>query len=1186
MKPTLPTDGPSRRSAALLAGLAAVKAIGLILLAQAIAAGIAGLAAGTGMDLVPLLGFGAAGAVLRAGAVWGTQFVAQRAALGAKERLRRQLVGAALEGRLRPLPAGTGPARHEEVGHGALAALASRGLDGLDGYYAKYLPALVSAAVLPVFIGARILWSDWVSALILVLTVPLVPLFMALIGLHTQDRIARAAAGLDRLSNQLSELAQGLPALVGLRRARGRRQGLEAVSNGYRETTMGTLRTAFLSGLALELISTISVAVVAVFIGVRLAYGTMGLEAGLLALLLAPEVFLPLREVGAAFHDSEDGVEAMRRTRDLLPEEAAPAHETAPGPDRQLLASAENLSVTYAGSDAPASAARSFTLHDGEVLVLDGASGTGKTTVLHAVLGLLPAGTVTGGRLHVPRPGSTAWIPQHPRFTQATPAAELGLHAPQAGLQGIAAALAAVNAAGLADRELTALSPGELRRVAVARALARLSDPAVSLLVADEPTAHLDPASAQCVRVALASVRDAVGMMVATHDARLAEQLRERAGGTPDGMPGFAGSPAPGAASPACGAAEGGAACAALVPAGADVPATATKADSPTAAAANPASSGAAAPDEHASTALPGTWRRRWSLLRTIPWWRGGMTAGILLAAASVLAGAALTGVSGWLIVTASTQPPILLLMVAIVGVRFFGLARSVLRYAQQLAVHRAVLDWATLLRARLWDGLAERPAHWGRLSRQGSALRHLVADVDELRDAAPRALVPIPAAVLVWAATVATAWVLLPETAWVVAAAGLLGLLLNPLLVLRLERGSSVLVARHRSWLSGRIGTLVHTAGDLRANGAAEAALADFGSREALSQKPLLRTAAGAGLGQALAVLAAGLGALSAMGAVALQGGTGPAVAALAAVVVLLSLAMAEPFANAAEAAAQLPVLDDRLHAVHAVLTPDADESAPLAAGDGGTGTTPAGPRLQGLRVAGADIAWAGSEPVATGVDIRVERGEWLTVSGPSGAGKSSLLAVLLGILRPRRGALLLADENGRTFDAWAAAGGGEPADAAEAVAGLLGRIAWCPQEAHLFDSTLAANLSLARAATDPRADAELVEALEAVGLGSWFAEQSDGLATRLGSGGHRLSGGQRQRLAVARALVARADVVLLDEPTAHLGADEALELMHDLRRALAGAAVVMVTHDARLAAPGDARLRLGESVLAGVQA
>ena len=172
---------------------------------------------------------------------------------------------------------------------GAEGMLASRGLDGLANYFSAYLPALVTCAVLPLMIGVQILIADWVSALIVVLTVPLVPVFMILIGFHTQERVELAARGLDRLSNHLLELARGLPVLVGLRRASAQRKALADVCEAYRKSTMATLRTAFLSSMALELISTISVAVVAVFIGVRLVAGDMGLEAGLLALKPLPE---------------------------------------------------------------------------------------------------------------------------------------------------------------------------------------------------------------------------------------------------------------------------------------------------------------------------------------------------------------------------------------------------------------------------------------------------------------------------------------------------------------------------------------------------------------------------------------------------------------------------------------------------------------------------------------------------------------------------------------------------------------------------------------------------------------------------------------------------------------------------------------------------------------------------------
>ena len=1155
---TTPAGGPHqglrevpRGQLVLLAALAAVKAVGLILLGQALATGITAVADGTvgshpgtvldlAGSLAPLCLLGALGVLLRAAATWGMTHAAQRTARGTKERLRHRLVAAELTGRTRPggADAPNGP--------GAVAALATRGLDGLDEYYTTFLPALVGAAVVPVFIGARILAADWVSALILVLTVPLVPVFMALIGLHTQDRVAHAAAGLDALSNQLAELAQGLPALIGLRRSAHRRQGLTAVSRRYRESTMSTLRTAFLSGFALELIAMISVAVVAVFIGVRLVYGQLGLDVGLLALILAPEVFLPLRAVGAAFHASEDGLEALRRAEDLLGEDLEgprPAAEDPEGADEEpgpVGLRVHDLVVRYAGAQAPALSREELTVAPGERTVLDGPSGSGKTTLLHALAGVLPADAEVAGVIEVPGAARTAWIGQHPRFTEPTATAELRLYAPDAAPTELTRVLQDVRAGHLATLPLERLSPGELRRIAVARALLRIRCAGACVLLADEPTAHLDEVSAAAVRSALAGLVDEVTLVVATHDRELAAMLRP---------------------TPAAGQLQ------APREIRGDLPATQASVALPP---------GPATPEtaEGATPAPASAWPARRGLLRSIRWWRSGMAGGILLATASVLSGAALTAVSGWLIVNASTQPPMMVLMVAIVGVRFFGLGRAVLRYAQQLAVHRAVLDWATTLRARLWDALSDRPAGWGKLTRSGDALRYLVADVDELRDAAPRVLVPLPAAILAWLGSLITAALVFPSTTVIFLGAGVLGFLLGPWLAVRIERGSAVEAARHRSWATGRISTLFTAAADLRANGVATRAATGFTRRDRQASTTLLRAAMGTGLGEAIAVLTSGLAALGCLLVAGAGGAAGADAAALLAVVALLALSLNEPFANASEAASKLPLFGDRLDAVGRILLPEDDDApAPLPASASEGAVNDAGcdggkARVESLQLDRVSVTWTGTTAVVEQISARVERGGWLAITGPSGSGKSSLLAVLLGLVRPSHGAFRLEDGSGRVLDPWR-----EPEHAAP----LLGRITWCPQEAHLFDSSLRNNLSLGRAAHDPATDAELHAALHRVGLGTWFAQQGQGLATRIGSGGHRLSGGQRQRLAVARALVARADAVLLDEPTAHLGQGEALELIADLREALSGMAVVMVTHDTAMAAGADTVLDLG---------
>lgn len=1115
MKPALPAGTGSRPVLALLAGLAAFKAIGMILIADALATAIAQLAAHGAADVPRLLAMGLLGALLRSGAVWGTQFAARRAGLGAKEKLRGQLMQAGLSGT-------PGPGA-ELPGHGALSALASRGLDGLDNYYTKYLPAVVSAMVIPLLVLVRVLVADWVSALVIVLTLPLVPVFMILIGLHTQDRVKAAAAGLDRLSNQLLELAQGLPALIGLRRAEGKGRALARVSEDYRQSSMKTLRTAFLSGLALELIATISVAVVAVFIGVRLVYGNMGLEAGLLALILAPEAYLPLRELGAAYHSSEDGVEALERSEKFIAAgDATAADRATPDPAPGNVLEIRDLTVQHPGSPAPI--LHGFTLHlaAGESHVLDGPSGTGKSTLLHAVLGRLAASSVRGGLAL--RPERTAWISQHPQFTEDTVRGEIMLHAGDSpdgdSLNGTSldnATLATVcrdaNIEHLLERRLVDCSPGELRRVAVARVLARVAtDPDIELVLADEPTAHLDEVSAARIRTALHALAAQCSLLVATHDRVLASALRGTA------------APAPHASAESAVAED----ALARVPAG-DGPRT------------------AAGTGKHPLA--------HWKLLRSLPWFRGGMGLGLLLATLAALFGVGLTGISGWLIVTASHQPPMLHLMVAIVGVRTFGLGRAVLHYAEQLKIHDAVLRFSGNLRQRLWDGLAAQPRMWGRLTRSGAALGHLVAEVDEVRDAVPRVLVPPVAGIATWAVVSIGIGFWAPQALPVALLLGLLSLVVLPLAVLAIERRATVAVSEHRIWLGSRVPTLLRAAPDLRANNATGTALAEFARQDAKATAMLRASARGAGLAQGGAAL---LSALAAVLAVAVTTGAGEP----AAVAGLLLLALGEPIANTATSVQQVPQLDDVLKRVWANLDhADLEQVGATPAGAPGkapeTAFTPMGIRLRDARA-----GWETGTPVFEHADVEVEAGSWVGLTGPSGSGKSTMLATFLGALPVDSGELQVRH------------GAGEWRTATDAE---LHSVSWCPQEAHLFDSSIRSNLGLGRELEDQPADSELASVLEQVGLGQWFSALPDGLETRIGSGGHHLSGGQRQRLAVARALVARSRVLLLDEPTAHLGADEAVELIADLRGALKECAVLIVTHDAAIAALTDRVVDLG---------
>ncbi|MFC0580872.1 thiol reductant ABC exporter subunit CydC [Micrococcoides hystricis] len=1144
--PEPPESSAGRRAIGIFALFAIIKAIGWILIAQAVAEAITPFAALAGKTDVPSLKallaphiepfqqlpatanldtaliLGLVGAGLRGLAAWGTEVVANRIALGEKEHYRYRILKHRLTGSL-----------PQRVGDESV--LITRGLDGLDDYYKKYWPALVSAAIIPVILGFWILMADWVSALVLVLTIPLIPLFMILIGQHTEERVDEAAEGLARISQNLYELARGLPALVGLHRAGVHAKALRRVSERYRAATMKTLRSAFMSALALELIATLSVAVIAVFIGVRLVYGHMDLFAGIVVLVLAAEVYLPFRDIGSAYHASEDGLEALKRIRDQLNDPRPKTLQSTKPDSTNTEVGFSGLTVKYHGASVPVLSNADLQAPAGALTILASASGTGKSTILKLLAGVLGDELVDFSARTVQLPQDRLYLSQHPVFTEATVAAEMQLYTGSGTMakSHITDALNLCSAEHLRHRELAQLSPGEQRRVALARVIAR----ALSQLEAghnvsiflDEPTAHLDEVSAERIRVGLTRLIQRfpmISVVAASHDRKLharADQLLDiDAAGKLTAM---------------------------RVESEHDCPALQHIADDGT------------------STSTPrplrkevetsGTSQSLWGLLKYLPLRNWRFLGGVGLAAITVLAAAALAALSGWLIVQASYQPPVLYLLAIIVGVRFFGIGRAAFRYAERLATHRAILDWANDLRLTLWNALATNIRFWPTLTRRGGSLNLLIADVDELRDALPRVVVPIPAAVIAWVITTILLGLILPELVPIVAMAGLIGLFLVPLLIWWIERGTQRKLAEHRSWLVAESSQLLGGAAEVHANGLAEPLLERFAQAEAAQQRHLKRRALFAGIGQGSAVFITAATAIISV-LMALEAGLeAPMVALLG----FLLLSLAEPFGQTVEATHEASVLAVQLQK----LAPLLEEKDPSVV----TGHTEllqhpvsADVLVSGLQTQSVAAQYPGTvEPVFADLDFSVEAGELTVVTGPSGSGKSTLLAVLLGFLPPAAGRYLIKTTAGT--------------DQLE-LAQAFERIAWCPQEAYLFNSTLAGNLALARDRDEAPSQEQMIAVLEQVGLGPWFATTSEGLDTSIGAGGAYLSGGQRQRLALARALLADADVLLLDEPTAHLGEDEAAELVADLHELKRERSLVIVTHQMDYVAQADRHVQL----------
>lgn len=488
--------------------------IALTVLLGAVTAGLVIVQARLLSDVIVSAGGGVAALAAvfaaRAAVLWLGQVAAVRASARAKRDLRQAAMRQVLA--LGPL----GPATSDP---GGTAALLTRGVDALDSYFSRYLPQLVLAVIVPVAVLSTILGQDLVAALIVAVTVPLIPVFMVLIGLYTRSRVDRQWRALGVLSGHFLDLVAGLPTLKAFGRAKAQAAAIRTVGERYRSTTMGVLKISFLSALVLELLATLSVALVAVSVGLRLAQGQVTYSAALFVLILVPEAYLPLRLVGQHFHAAAEGLGAAERVFDILQAPLPGGGSTllAPGP---VTLSVEALTVRYPGHDRPALADVTFRATPGTVTAVVGGSGGGKSTLLAALLGFVP---VESG--HVVLRGGTdgaavdladvdlaqwrsrvAWTPQRAHLVSADLAASatvrqaVALRRPTAGDGEIWEALAQVGLADVVrgrdlglDTALTAdgagLSVGQLQRLALARALLGAAD----VVLLDEPTAALDP---------------------------------------------------------------------------------------------------------------------------------------------------------------------------------------------------------------------------------------------------------------------------------------------------------------------------------------------------------------------------------------------------------------------------------------------------------------------------------------------------------------------------------------------------------------------------------------------------------------------------------------------------------------------------------------------------------------------